>query len=145
MTRLKCPQKNSIPFVGQEPTETSHTLWLTIPRNDRFRGVRHTFTAKTGKLPSFSFYVLRGAENREEEKFSGKIFRVGTLSEKDPHPPKEKSVFDLIMSGDFFGDMKNRKDNIREKIGGDFIFEILYGFCGEWIDIVEGFFWDFFG
>ena len=34
--------------------------------------------------------------------------------------------------------MKNRKDNIREKIGGDFIFEILYGFCGEWIDIVEG-------
>ena len=24
------------------------------------------------------------------------------------------------------------------KIGGDFIFEILYGFCGEWIDIVEG-------
>ena len=28
------------------------------------------------------------------------------------------------------------------KIGGDFIFEILYGFCGEWIDIVGGiFFW----
>ena len=26
------------------------------------------------------------------------------------------------------------------KIGGDFIFEILYGFCGEWIDIVEGIF-----
>ena len=25
-------------------------------------------------------------------------------------------------------------------------FEILYGFCREWIDIVEGnFFWDFFG
>ena len=28
------------------------------------------------------------------------------------------------------------------KIGGDFIFEILYG---EWIDIVEGNFWIFFG
>ena len=28
------------------------------------------------------------------------------------------------------------------KIGGDFIFEILYGFCGEWIDIVEGIFLD---
>ena len=48
------------------------------------------------------------------------------------------------MSGDFFGDMKNRKDNIREKIGGDFIFEILYGFCGEWIDIVEGIFFGIF-
>ena len=54
----------------------SHTLWLTIPRNDRFRGVRHTFTVKTGKLPSFSFYALRGAENRKEEKFSGKIFWI---------------------------------------------------------------------
>ena len=30
------------------------------------------------------------------------------------------------------------------KIGGDFIFEILYGFCGEWIDIVEGNFLGFF-
>ena len=28
------------------------------------------------------------------------------------------------------------------KIGGDFIFEILYGFCGEWIDIVGGIFLD---
>lgn len=31
------------------------------------------------------------------------------------------------------------------KIGGDFIWGILYGFCGEWIDIVGGEnFWDFF-
>ena len=30
------------------------------------------------------------------------------------------------------------------KIGGDFIFEILYGFCGEWIDIVEGIFFGIF-
>ena len=112
------PQKNSIPFVGQEPTETSHTLWLTIPRNDRFRGIRRTFTAKTGKLPSFSFYALRGAENRKEEKFSGKIFSFRYPIEKRPPPPKEKSVFDLIMLGDFFGDMKNRKDNIRENWRG---------------------------
>lgn len=32
------------------------------------------------------------------------------------------------------------------KIGGDFIFEIFYEFCGEWIDIVGGnFFGIFFG
>lgn len=32
------------------------------------------------------------------------------------------------------------------KIGGDFICGILYGFCGEWIDIVGGnFFGIFFG
>ena len=33
-------------------------------------------------------------------------------------------------------------EKIYGKIGGDFIFEILYGFCREWIDIVGG---DFFG
>ena len=78
----------------------SHTLWLTIPRNDRFRGVRRTFTAKTGKLPSFSFYALRGAENRKEEKFSGKIFLFRYPFRKRPPPPKEKSVFDQF--GRFF-------------------------------------------
>lgn len=81
----------------------SRTPQLTISFNDRFRGVRRTFTTKTGKLPSFSFYALRGAENREEEKFSGKIFRVGTLSEKDPYPLKKK-VF-LINLEDSFLDI----------------------------------------
>ena len=31
------------------------------------------------------------------------------------------------------------------KLAGILFFEILYGFCGEWIDIVGEFFWDFFG
>ena len=91
--------------MEQEPTETSCKSRLTISRNDRFRGIRRIFTTKTGKLPSFSFYALRGAENREEEKFSGKIFRVGTLLEKDPHPLKKKVFFDQF-GRFFFGHMK---------------------------------------
>ena len=60
----------------------------------------------------------------------------------DPHPLKRK-VF-LINLEDSFWIYENWRDNIWEKIGGDFIFEILYGFCGEWIDIVEGIFLGFF-
>ena len=87
------------------------------PRNDRFRGVRHTFTAKTGKLPSFSFYALRGAENREEEKFSGKNFSRRYPFRKRPPPPKEKSVFDQF-GRFFFGYMGIWRDNIWENWRG---------------------------
>ena len=121
----------------------SRTPRLTISFSNRFRGVRRTFTAKTGKLPSFSFYILRGAENREEEKFSGKIFSRRYPIGKRPPPPKEKSVFELF--GRFFFGYMGIGEIIYGKIGGDFIWGILYGFCGEWIDIVEGNFWGFFG
>ena len=56
--------------------------------------------------------------------------------EKDPHPLKKKVFFDQF--GRFFFGYMGIGEIIYGKIGGDFIFEILYGFCGEWIDIVEG-------
>ena len=61
---------------------------------------------------------------------------------KDPHPLKKKVFFDQFERF-FFGYM-GIGEIIYGKIGGDFIFEILYGFCGEWIDIVEGIFLGFF-
>lgn len=68
---------------------------------------------------------------------------LGTLLKKDPHPPKEKSVF-LINLEDSFLDIWEFGEIIYGKIGGGFYLEILYGFCGEWIDIVGEFFGIFF-
>ena len=59
--------------------------------------------------------------------------------EKDPHPLKKKVFFDQF--GRFFFGYMGIGEIIYGKIGGDFIWGILYGFCGEWIDIVEGIFW----
>ena len=81
-----------------------------------------------------------GSDIFRVKKFSGKIFSRRYPFRKRPPPPKEKSVFELF--GRFFFGYMGIGEIIYGKIGGDFIFEIFYG---EWIDIVEGNFWDFFG
>ena len=43
-----------------------------------------------------------GSDLFRVKKFSGKIFSRRYPIEKRPPPLKEKSVFDLIMPGDFF-------------------------------------------
>ena len=85
-----------------------------------------------------------GSDLFRVKKFSGKIFSRRYPFRKRPPPPKEKSVFDLIMSGDFFGDMKNRKDNIREN-WWDFILKFFMDFVENGLILLRGFFWDFFG
>ena len=83
-----------------------------------------------------------GSDIFRVKKFSGKIFSFRYPFRKRPPPPKEKSVFDQF--GRFFFGYMGIGEIIYGKIDGDFIFEILYGFCGEWIDIVEGIFFGIF-
>ena len=64
---------------------------------------------------------------------------LGTLLKKDPHPLKKKAFFYLIMSGDFFGDMKNRKDNIREN-WWDFILKFFMDFVENGLILLRDFF-----